>query len=96
MRSSVSPDETSEAAPKLRDVVGIGGVAVGSIVVGILVGFWLDDVLDTEPILTLCGLGFGIASAGYLSWRRISPFLHSNGPAASWGPETYDDDDDDN
>lgn len=92
----MNTDETSGAAPNLRDVVGIGGVAVGSIVVGTLVGFWLDDALGTDPILILCGLALGIACAGFLSWRRIRPFLRSNGPAVSWGPETYDDDDDDN
>jgi len=92
----VSPDDRHVPAPKLRELVGIGGVAVGSIVVGTLVGLWLDGEFKTTPILTLCGLALGILGAGYLSWRRIHPFLRAGSPPATWGPATYDDDDDDN
>lgn len=92
----MSPDDRDRSAPRLRDLVGVGGIAVGSIVVGTLVGLWLDSTLGSTPVLTLCGLAVGIFGAGVLSWFRIRPFLRSNGPAANWGPETYDDDDDDN
>lgn len=96
MRPAVSPDDGDPPGPRLRELVGVGGTAVGSIVLGTLVGLWLDNELGTMPILTLCGLALGILGAGYLSWRRIRAFLRAEDPPANWGPETYDDDDDDN
>lgn len=92
----MTPDDQHEPTPVLRQAVAIGGVAIGSIVLGVLLGLWLDSALGTDPVLTLCGLAVGIVGAGLLSWYRIRPILRSNGPRANWGPETYDEDDDDN
>lgn len=92
----MSLDDRHVPVPALRELVGIGAVAVGSIVLGTAVGLWLDTRLESTPILTLCGLALGIFAAGYLSWRRIRPFLRAGSPPANWGPATYDDDDDDN
>lgn len=92
----MSSDDRDTPTPGLRELVGIGGVAVGSIVLGTLVGLWLDSSFGTAPALTLCGLALGIVGGAVLSWRRIRPVLRSSGESASWGPDTYDDDDDDN
>ncbi|MCG8684720.1 MAG: AtpZ/AtpI family protein [Desulfobacterales bacterium] len=33
-----------------------------SIVIGLAIGYWLDKKFDTQPVLLLVGLGFGIAA----------------------------------
>ena len=33
-----------------------------SIVIGLAIGYWLDKTFDTQPVLLLVGLGFGIAA----------------------------------
>src|SRR5688500_648351 len=50
----------------------VGGMEVGlSVVVGALLGYWVDSAWDTSPWGTLAGLGFGIA-AGARALYRIS------------------------
>lgn len=58
--------------PDQRAQLGAAGVAAGlgcSIVVTIIVmvggGILLDGVFDTSPVLTLIGVGLGLAAAGY-------------------------------
>ena len=39
------------------------GISVAlSIVIGLAIGYWLDKKFDTQPVLLLVGLGFGIAA----------------------------------
>lgn len=39
------------------------GISVAlSIVIGLALGYWLDKKFDTQPVLLLIGLGFGIAA----------------------------------
>ena len=39
------------------------GISVAlSIVIGMALGYWLDKKFDTQPVLLLVGLGFGIAA----------------------------------
>lgn len=49
----------------LRDIAyfsGLGFSVVLATVIGLAIGYWLDDVFDTSPWLTLIFLGFGIAA----------------------------------
>ncbi|WP_320040688.1 AtpZ/AtpI family protein [uncultured Desulfobacter sp.] len=46
------------------------GISVAlAIVIGLALGYWLDSVFGTKPILLLVGLGFGIA-AGFTNIIR--------------------------
>jgi F0F1-type ATP synthase assembly protein I len=48
----------------------VGGLEVGlSVVVGALLGFWVDHRWETKPWGTLVGLGFGMLAAGMTVWR---------------------------
>ncbi len=39
------------------------GISVAlSIVIGLALGYWLDKKFETQPVLLLVGLGFGIAA----------------------------------
>jgi len=56
-------------------LVGVGFFIGGSIVLGVVVGLWLDSKLNTEPILVIVGLILGIAVAFYGVYRMLLPFL---------------------
>ena len=60
----------------------VGMDIVLSIVVGFIVGAWLDDKLGTDPYLTLIGLGFGLAAAVrfvYRATRRAKQEMAKDG-----------------
>jgi F0F1-type ATP synthase assembly protein I len=40
----------------------------GSVVVGVLGGFFVDGWLRTSPIFTFIGLALGVGGAGYTVW----------------------------
>lgn len=46
-------------------VQGLGCSIVASLIVFILGGLFLDQYFDTVPLLTLIGVGAGLAAAGY-------------------------------
>ena len=52
-----------ETAILLARISGIGWYVVGSIGLGLAVGWWLDRQFETEPVLLLIGLLLGIVMA---------------------------------
>ena len=56
-------------------LVGVGFFIGGSIVLGVVVGLWLDSRLNTGPILVIVGLLLGIIVAFYGVYRMLLPFL---------------------
>lgn len=56
-------------------LVGVGFFIGGSIVLGVVVGLWLDSKLNTEPILVIVGLILGIIVAFYGVYRMLLPFI---------------------
>ena len=58
-------------------LVGVGFFIGGSIVLGVVVGLWLDSRLNTEPILVIVGLILGIIVAFYGVYRMLLPFIGS-------------------
>jgi len=56
-------------------LVGVGFFIGGSIVLGVVVGLWLDSRLNTGPILVIVGLILGIVDAFYGVYRMLLPFL---------------------
>lgn len=69
--------EGSPDAPALGawDLVSLGGLSVGSVVVGLVLGWLADRQLDTSPVFVLSGIAIGIVGAIVGSWVRIKPFL---------------------
>jgi F0F1-type ATP synthase assembly protein I len=45
----------------LSDLLGMGGVSAGVLGIGIAVGWWLDRLLHTSPVLVLVGIALGLA-----------------------------------
>ncbi len=56
-------------------LIGVGFFIGGSIVLGVVVGLWLDSRLHTEPILVIVGLILGIIVAFYGVYRMLLPFI---------------------
>lgn len=52
-------NKTDQKTPNLL-LISVGSVFTSMVVAGFLVGYWLDSLLDTQPIgLLICGvLGF--------------------------------------
>jgi len=56
-------------------LVGVGFYIGGCIVLGVLVGLWLDNKLNTRPILVIVGLVFGLLMAFYGVYQLLLPFI---------------------
>jgi len=56
-------------------LVGVGFFIGGSIVMGVVMGLWLDNRLNTKPILVIVGLILGIIVAFYGVYQMLLPLL---------------------
>ena len=61
--------ETGKTIRELSYFASLGMSVALSIVIGLGIGYWLDKKFDTEPVLLLVGLAFGIA-AGFSNIYR--------------------------
>lgn len=62
-------------APGLSTLLGIGAVFALTLLAGIALGWWLDALLHTSPVLVLIGIALGIAGGIYYTIVQIRPFL---------------------
>ena len=53
----------------------IAFVLLIAVLVGVLVGYWLDQRLGTVPIFVLVGFGTGTVGGSVTCWRLIARFL---------------------
>ena len=56
-------------------LVGVGFYIGGCIVLGVFLGLWLDDKLNTSPILVIVGLVLGLILAFYGVYQMLLPLL---------------------
>ena len=68
-------DGQSGDGPGIRDLLGLGGMLVGCIVVGVVLGLFVDARLGSSPSGVLVGTAVGIAAAGLGFWLRIRAYL---------------------
>jgi F0F1-type ATP synthase assembly protein I len=68
-------DDDTQQGLRGRDLVGLGGVLVGSVVVGTLLGLFIDARAGTQPLFTVLGVGLGIVGAGVGFWLRVRAAL---------------------
>ena len=61
-------------APGIFQLLQIGAMAGISIGVGMGLGYLLDSVLGTTPLLVFLGLAVGILGAGVGAYQVIRPF----------------------
>jgi F0F1-type ATP synthase assembly protein I len=58
-----------------RDLVGLGGMLAGAVVIGLVLGLLVDKAAGTEPAFTLVGIGLGIAFGVVAFWVRVRSVL---------------------
>jgi F0F1-type ATP synthase assembly protein I len=68
-------DDNSDNGLRGRDLVGLGGLIAGAVVVGMVIGFLVDDRAGTSPTFTLVGIGVGILAGGVGFWARVRSAL---------------------
>lgn len=56
-------------------LAGLGGLLVGCVVLGLLLGYLVDDVAGSSPVGVLAGLAVGVIAAVVGSWLRIASHL---------------------
>lgn len=59
----------------LYALVGIGTLNLGSLVLGLGIGWFVDGRIGTFPVVTLIGLMVGIAAGLTASWFQIRKYF---------------------
>jgi len=59
----------------LYALVGIGALNLGSLLLGLGIGWFIDSRTSTFPVVTLIGLMVGIAAGLTASWFQIRKYL---------------------
>ena len=57
------------------NIIGVGWFVGLSILLGVLVGVWLDNKLDAKPIFMLAGLFLGLIVAVFGVYRMLLPLF---------------------
>lgn len=61
--------------PGWSTLLGIGSVSAATLAAGVLLGWWLDGIVGTSPILLLIGVALGLAGGVCYTAIQIRPFL---------------------
>ena len=69
------PDEHPDPGLRGSDLVGLGGMLAGAVVVGLVLGLLLDHAAGTSPAFTLAGIALGIAAGAVAFWARVRSAL---------------------
>jgi F0F1-type ATP synthase assembly protein I len=69
------PDEHPDPGLRGRDLVGLGGLLAGAVVLGLVVGLLLDEAAGSSPAFTLAGIALGIAAGAVAFWARVRSAL---------------------
>lgn len=62
------------SAPSSRELIGLGASVAGSVILGLVAGFFSDKVLDTSPALLFVGLFLGVLGAAAVIALRVRRF----------------------
>lgn len=61
--------------PELMTLLGLGAATAAILVVGLGLGWLVDQAADTVPAFTLAGLALGIVGAGVYIYTQFTKFL---------------------
>jgi len=61
--------------PDLATLLGLGATTAAVLLVGLGLGWLVDEVMDTLPAFTLVGLALGILGAGGYIYGQFRKFL---------------------
>lgn len=60
-------------------LLGIGWFVALCLLGGVLGGLWLDNKLETGPLMTMIGLGGGLVAAGVGTYRMLMAVVSRSG-----------------
>jgi F0F1-type ATP synthase assembly protein I len=69
------PDGHPDPTLRGRDLVGLGGMLAGAVVLGLVAGLLIDHAVGTSPAFTLLGIALGIAAGAAAFWLRVRSVL---------------------
>jgi F0F1-type ATP synthase assembly protein I len=69
------PDEHPDPGLRGRDLVGLGGLLAGAVVLGLVVGLLLDQAAGSSPAFTLAGIALGVVAGVAAFWARVRSAL---------------------
>lgn len=61
--------------PELATLLGLGAATAGILLVGLGLGWLVDQLVGTLPAFTLTGLALGIVGAGVYTYTKFTKFL---------------------
>ncbi len=61
--------------PELTTLLGLGAATAAILVIGLGLGWLVDQTADTLPAFTLAGLALGIVGAGIYIYTKFKTFL---------------------
>jgi len=73
------PRDDSAAGLAGRDLIGLGGLLAGSVVVFTALGYLADQALDSSPVCTIIGIALGILGGIVGFWMRVRSALRDPG-----------------
>ena len=62
-----------------RDLLGLGGLLAGSVIVCTALGYLLDQAADSMPAFTLAGIALGMVAGGVGFWLKVRSALRDPG-----------------
>ncbi|MGH3357112.1 MAG: AtpZ/AtpI family protein [Nocardioidaceae bacterium] len=68
-------DDDADRSLRARELIGLGGLLVGSVVAGLVVGLLLDEALGTSPVFVLAGIALGIVGSAVGFWVKVRDAL---------------------
>ena len=72
-------DDGSREVLRGRDLIGLGGLLAGSVIVCTALGYLLDQAVDTTPVFTLIGIALGMVAGAVGFWARVRSALRDPG-----------------
>ena len=82
MADGGSRDGQSGAQPdglRGRDLIGLGGLLAGSVIVCTALGYLLDQAAGSTPVFTLVGIALGMVAGGVGFWVKVRSALRDPG-----------------
>jgi len=61
--------------PTGSDLIGLGGMLAGALIVPLLAGLGVDSAAHSGPLFLLTGLGVGILAAVAVAYTRFKKYL---------------------
>ena len=68
-------DDGSHDGLRGRDLIGLGGLLAGCVVVGTAIGYVVDQATGSTPVFTLVGIFAGMLAGGVGFWVRVRSAL---------------------